>query len=193
MTKKPSLAETHPELEKQWHPARNGTLKLNDLTYGSSKPVWWICDKGSDHQWQAPINRRIKGARCPYCTGRYVSETNSLKTLNPDLSNSWHPKLNGDLGPEHFTTGSEKKVWWKCSEGADHEWKASVKSRTNGNGCPVCHGLKVVKSYSLGQLKPEIAKLWHPNRNKQLSPYDVTPNSSVKVWWKCPEGQSITY
>lgn len=188
MPKKPSLAETHPELAKQWHPTKNRNLKLNDLTYGSSKPVWWICDKGSDHQWLAPIKRRIKGARCPYCTGRYVSETNSLKTLYPDLANSWHPKLNGDLRPEHVTTGSEKKVWWICPQGDDHEWKASVKSRTRGNGCPVCHGLKVVKSNSLGLLKPEIAKLWHPIRNKQLSPYDVTPNSSVKVWWKCPEG-----
>ena len=68
MPKKPSLAETHPELAKQWHPTKNRNLKLNDLTYGSSKPVWWICDKGSDHQWLAPIKRRIKGARCPYCT-----------------------------------------------------------------------------------------------------------------------------
>lgn len=29
-----------------------------------------------------------------------------------------------------------KKVWWKCKN--NHEWKASIGSRTRGRGCPHC-------------------------------------------------------
>ena len=45
---KPSLSETHPELAKQWHPTKNGELTPNDVTPGSSKIVWWKCDKADD-------------------------------------------------------------------------------------------------------------------------------------------------
>ena len=31
---------------------------------------------------------------------------------------------------------SNKKVWWKCCNG--HEWQATINSRNNGAGCPVC-------------------------------------------------------
>ena len=32
--KKPSLAETHPELAKQWHPTKNGDLTADKATQG---------------------------------------------------------------------------------------------------------------------------------------------------------------
>jgi hypothetical protein len=34
--------------------------------------------------------------------------------------------------------GSDKKYWWKCDKGDDHEWKALVYNRTIGSGCPFC-------------------------------------------------------
>jgi len=36
---KKSLAETHPELAKQWHPRLNSELTPNDVTSGSNKKV----------------------------------------------------------------------------------------------------------------------------------------------------------
>jgi|TARA_B110000091_G_C13644288_1_gene402586 hypothetical protein len=33
---KKSLAETHPEVAKQWHPTKNGDLTPNDVTSGNS-------------------------------------------------------------------------------------------------------------------------------------------------------------
>ena len=35
-----SLAETMPELAKEWHPTRNGTLTPNDISAGRFQPVW---------------------------------------------------------------------------------------------------------------------------------------------------------
>jgi hypothetical protein len=35
---------------------------------------------------------------------------------------------------------------------------------------------------------PEVAKKWHPTKNGDLKPSDVTFGSCKIVWWKCPEG-----
>ena len=109
----------------------------------------------------------------------------NLKILFPDISKQWHPIKNGYKKPEDFTTGSSKKVWWKCDKGDDHEWEASVNNRTFGQGCPVCSGNKVVISNCLATKYSKLAKQWHPTKNGKITPFDVTPNSNKKVWWKC--------
>jgi len=65
LKKRGSLAVINPELSKQWHPQKNGTLTPNDITAGSSKKVWWVCEKG--HEWEAVIKNRAKGIGCHYC------------------------------------------------------------------------------------------------------------------------------
>jgi len=62
----------------------------------------------------------------------------SLAEVNPELAKQWHSTKNGNLTPFDVSAGSHNKVWWKCSKGDDHEWEASIKSRNNGNGCPIC-------------------------------------------------------
>ena len=32
---------------------------------------------------------------------------------------------------------------------------------------------------------PKITKQWHPTKNGNLTPYDVTAGSGKKIWWKC--------
>ncbi len=41
---------------------------------------------------------------------------------------------------------------------------------------------------SLETKSPEIAKEWHPTKNKQVTPEDVTYGARKKVWWRCPKG-----
>jgi len=38
---------------------------------------------------------------------------------------------------------------------------------------------------SLAEVNPELAKQWHPTKNGELTPGDVTHGSHKKVWWKC--------
>ena len=72
--KKKSLAETHPEVAKQWHPTKNGDLTPEDVTKGSKKRLWWKCDKGDDHEWISSIgNRTIHKSTCPFCNGNQVA------------------------------------------------------------------------------------------------------------------------
>ena len=39
----------------------------------------------------------------------------------------------------YVSIGSERRVWWKCSEG--HEWQAYVHNRSRGTKCPFCENL----------------------------------------------------
>jgi hypothetical protein len=78
---KKSLAETHPEVAKQWHPTKNKDLTTRDVTYGSDKRVWWKCDKGEDHEWQTNVYKRSNGTGCPICSGNIVVNSNCLATV----------------------------------------------------------------------------------------------------------------
>ena len=54
----------------------------------------------------------------------------------------------------------------------------------NGSGCPLCAGQKVLKYFNdLNTLNPELAKQWHPIKNGNLKPENVTVSSNKKVWW----------
>ena len=35
---------------------------------------------------------------------------------------------------------------------------------------------------------PTVSQSWHPTMNGVLTPNDVTPGSSIKVWWLCERG-----
>jgi len=50
--------------------------------------------------------------------------------------------------------------------------------------------MTAIKNGSFGELFPEIAKEWHPIKNKDLSPHDVFPHSDISVYWVCPTCQN---
>jgi hypothetical protein len=179
-----NLKVKSPKLVAQWHPSKNGTLSPDKVMPGSGKKVWWKCDKG--HEWQAVIKSRTQGCNCPFCAGLRVCKENSLAVVRPDLAAQWHPLKNDTLSPSKVTSGSNKKVWWKCEKG--HEWKAVISNRNRGHGCPFCAGFRVCKENSLAVVRPDLAAQWHPLKNDTLSPSKVTPGSSKKVWWKCEKG-----
>ena len=180
-----------PHLVKEWHPTKNGELTPNDITHGSKKKVWWLCSKG--HSFDSmPNSRTASKTGCPYCSGQRVSESNNLLVLFPEIAKEWHPTFNGELAPEQFTTGSSrKKVWWLCPKG--HSYASVIGNRTKENkptGCPYCSGNKISDENNLQAVYPEIAKDWHPTKNGELTPKQVTSKTNTRVWWLCPKGHS---
>lgn len=129
-----SIAVTHPNLLKEWCYERN-TITPYEIRYGSTKLVWWTCDKG--HEYQAPPNRKTSlNSGCPYCRNLKVHEGNSLLHNFPDIAKEWNIKRN-KMTVEDAIFGSAKSVWWKCEKG--HEWKTTITSRTYmKSGCPIC-------------------------------------------------------
>jgi len=180
-----SLLDSKPNLAKEWHPTKNGSLKPTNVRPGSNRKVWWICPKG--HEWRAGINNRnYHRTGCPYCAGHKVCIDNCLYTVNPELAGEWHPTKNGSSTPKDVTPGSTKKAWWVCSKG--HMWEAVVSYRNRGTGCPYCAGHAVGSDNCLASIDPKLAKQWHPEKNGKLVPEDVTPYSRKKVWWICKKG-----
>lgn len=41
------LEAINPELAKQWHPSKNGTLTPKNVTPNSDRKAWWVCDRGT--------------------------------------------------------------------------------------------------------------------------------------------------
>ena len=184
--KESSLLLSNPNLAKEWNCEKNGNLKPEHFTKNSGKKVWWQCSEG--HEWQATIDHRNKGRGCPYCSSRKVLKGyNDLETVSPTLAKDWHYDKNNGLTPADVMPNSNKKVWWKCSEG--HEWQARIIERNRGNSCPYCSGRYAVKGENdLQTVNPSLAKEWNYEKNDGLTPMDVLPNSNKKVWWKCSEG-----
>jgi len=112
-----------------------------------------------------------------------LNQRYNLQIINPNLSKEWHPTKNGNLTPKDVTPNSGKRVWWICKR--KHEWSSTVDNRNRGRGCPYCSGRVVCDDNCLATLNPELAKEWHPTKNRNLTPKDVKPNSNKKVWWIC--------
>jgi len=182
-----SLAAVRPELAAQWHPTRNGELTPAEVLPGSGRRVWWHCEEG--HEWQTTPASRCRGAwcqQCSYAADRRASEP--LSVTHPEYAAQWHPTRNDRLTPDRITYGSGRRVWWRCAVG--HDWQITVTSRTLGRtGCPYCAGHRASATHNLAVLAPALAAQWHPTRNGDLRPEQVTPNMSGRsVWWQCEAG-----
>ena len=129
-----NLLVLFPDVAAEWDIKKNKPDKPEHFTHGSTKQAWWTCK--NYHSYRVSINQRTSGRGCPFCAGKRVSSQNSLIILYPKISKEWHPTKNGSARPDDFTHGSRKTVWWLCSKG--HEYKAAIKGRTSGRGCPQC-------------------------------------------------------
>ena len=101
------------------------------------------------------LDVRSRASRYPFCAGRRVSFTNSLKVLFPEVAAEWHPKRNGKLRAADVVAGAGKKVWWKCRASPDHEWQATVQQRTKHRlGCPLVRESEGVHYQLSGHSQP---------------------------------------
>jgi len=176
-----SLATLRPDLANEWHPLKNGELTPNDVLCGSGKKVWWKCQLG--HEWEAVVNNRIKGQGCPYCSGRRVIKGYSdLYTTNPEMEYYWNKEKNTEIKMSDVTKGSHIEAWWKCDK-CKSDFKTEIILMVKYFNCPYCSGKRVNSTNSLASLNPSLASEWHPTKNDDLTPHNVTCNNGNKVWW----------
>lgn len=177
------------QLCKEWDYKKN-KLNPNCFTSYSNKKVWWRCKK-YNHSWSAQIESRTKlKTGCPYCSNQKAMKGfNSLHDKAPDLCKEWNYEKNKEISPDFFTKGSGAKVWWKCFK--NHEWKAIIKSRVFGNGCPYCSNKKVLAGYNdLTTTHPDLCKEWNHEKNK-IKPIEVSFGSDKKVFWTCKKHNHV--
>jgi hypothetical protein len=181
MYKKKSVCDC-PLLLKHWHPLKNTEFTPENISFKSSKKIWWLCEKG--HEWTATCNDKRS---CPYCKNVKVCKDNCLAAIFPEIAKEWHPTRNNGLTPWDVVAGTHRKVWWVCDK--NHVWDMKCCERTGSSkyNCPYCRNLRVCESNCLATMFPEIAKEWHPTKNV-LTAFDIIAGSSKKVWWKCKNG-----
>jgi hypothetical protein len=89
LTESYNLYVLRPDLAMEWHPTKNGNLGPKDVTPGSPKKIWWLCEKG--HWWQASVRCRIRGMRCSYCLSVQKHGDQRMVDLKPELLKERHP------------------------------------------------------------------------------------------------------
>lgn len=103
----------------------------------------------------------------------------------PELVAQWDRDRNGILTPDTVTAGSGRRVWWRCTAGPDHVWRAKPNNRTCGSGCPFCANKRVSCTNSLQACFSWIASEWHPDRNGAVTPRDLVAVSTHVAFWRC--------
>jgi len=188
-----SLLHKNPDVAKEWDFKKNAPLLPSQFHPGSNKKMHWICEKM--HTWESSIKSRNRGRGCPECAKsktiitrriNLIKKIGSFSDNHPELINQWDKNLNSNKKPSDYTNGSSEKIWWNCSK--NHKWKATIKERSAGHGCPFCAGKKICHDNNLAFLNPSLSKQWHPSKNMPLTPDMVVPGSARKVWWRCPKG-----
>ena len=195
------LQSQYPEIAAQWHYEKNNGLTPEMVTAFSNVLVWWrfpyddpISGRHFDFEWQAHINGRVRNdSGCPYLTDNAVwPGFNDLLSHYPNIALQWNYEKNGQLRPEEVHYSSTKKVWWMypyddpvTGKHFIFEWQSSVCNRTTkGSGCPQLSGKIVEAGFNdlLSQF-PEVAAEWHPTKNGELRPDNVSCFTSLPVWW----------
>jgi very-short-patch-repair endonuclease len=107
-----------------------------------------------------------------------------------ERAKNWHPTLNGELTPRNISKGSHKKCLFKCDK-CLHSYPCSIKNASNGRGCPYCNSSKLcheincnicfIKSFA----SHEKSKFWHPTKNGELTPINITKHNHKKCWFIC--------
>lgn len=117
-----------------------------------------------------------------------MRDSRTVANNAPHLVDEWHPTKNGGLSIHDFAFGSAKRVWWQCSLG--HEWESIFHTRTKmGQGCPFCAGKRILAGFNdLATTNTGLANEWHPTKNLNLTPQQVSAGMQTKVWWQCAQG-----
>jgi len=116
---------------------------------------------------------------------------NAMLRVRPELWCEWDFERNSKLGFDIYeiSYGLFKKVNWICLD-CKSNYDSMIANRVKGKGCPFCVGKKVNHTNSLASLRPDLAEQWHPTKNDNLTPHDVTCKSDKKAWWICKDCKS---
>ncbi|MCQ2070537.1 MAG: hypothetical protein MJZ68_05365 [archaeon] len=181
------LQTKYPDIAKEWHPTKNGSLLPSQITAHSPERVYWQCAQG--HEWESSIdNRTNSGCNCPICSFELiVPGINDFMTLYPNATKMLHPTKNGNFDFSSISPYSHYPAWWSCENG--HEWQSEVKTRLSSVDCPYCTNKFALKGYNdLETVMPKLASMWNHERNMYLKPSNVTYRCQRNIWWKCDKG-----
>ena len=179
------LVTLRPDLMKDWDYEKNIGIDPTDLMPNSNKKVYWKCSK-CGYRYYTFVANRNRGTGCKKCAGQVlIPGVNDLATLYPDVAKQWDYERNGSVTPSDIFPQTNDDYNWIDEFG--HRWSTTPNARIRGTGCPYCSGNKVLEGFNdLATTHPEIAKEWHPTKNGDLKPTQVSKGRRDPVWFLCP-------
>jgi hypothetical protein len=147
----------------------------------------WECDKG--HNRTMTYQSVAAGNECRDCYDERIKHPDYVDPRAHDEDE--YRRLAEErgfnyLGP--YPPNSATDTNWRCAK-KHKPWPATYNNISRGTGCPSCKGKRADFDNNLSVLFPDVADSWHPTKNGDLSPSDVTPGSHKKVWWHCPKSK----
>ncbi len=118
---------------------------------------------------------------------------------NERLMKFWDKQNNckSSYFPEKVTCGSNDKPWWICEKcGKSYQQSPKDKLKSQYDVCSDClkyyarlNNIKtrLIKGESLADKFPELLNEWVDCEIKELTAWDVMPQSNLSVNWKCPK------
>jgi hypothetical protein len=172
-----------------------------DITYSTNKKYYFKCPKNIHPSELKNINSFVKGQEgtmdCKMCNS--FAQWGIDNICSDFLEKYWDYKKNNelDINPWEIPKScSSPMVYIKCQEKYYHDsYISRCSTFMRGDRCPYCatfHG-KVHPLDSLGKILEDKGLLWIWSNKNKKSPYEYTPFSMKKVWWKCLEGKHEDY
>ena len=114
-TQKPNSNMNKPNLVKEWHPTKNGRLTPKNVSSSYEKKLWWLCEYG--HEWEATLQDRVKGDRCPFCVvefakdkyGKFEDSPYQQKYISQESHNSEKPYPSFQLDSPTYDSSVESR------------------------------------------------------------------------------------
>ena len=85
---------------------------------------------------------------------------------------------------------AKETMFSRCNT-CQHCWFINLSNVMSGKHCPKCSrnknnmGIQAKENHNFSNSFPELSKDWDYEKNIN-TPFQVTPHSGKKVWWKCP-------
>ena len=98
----------------------------------------------------------------------------------------WDEERNGSLKPSDVSRCDPARVWWRGERG--HSWQLSERTRAFSDaGCPYCGRRLTLEGFNSAEcLDAGILYLWHPTKNGDLKPSQVSDRTAKRIWLQCP-------
>ena len=182
-----SLAALRPDLMLEW--SDKNTLDPQILGCSSTQKALWTCSRDPEHgSWSAKVRDRAgpRATGCPRCADEARRRPANVRGYLKDEFSEVYAQLlpvpwSMDF-LEGLTSGSKRKVWWRCTETQnrppncqhEHIWQARVQDRClHATGCPFCSGCCVCPCDSVAEKAQGLLEFWHFDRNMEVSPERV--------------------
>lgn len=159
-----------------WDYSRNSRLPC-EIGTSEKYIAYFKCENNINHYFTRSIPEITKhhyhySSLCCKSIGSYLESIDDYRC-------KWS-KNNQEISYD-IKKKSNKNYLFFCDEHGEYEMKPC--NITRGDRCPYCSHHKTTKEESLGEKYPSALKLW--SERNQMTPYDYSPFSGSKVWWKC--------